>query len=217
MRISLIVATITWMFCPVSDAQDTATIVSKKRNSRETLLNPKAPDWLAIKDPAELRILEVLDSTDGRIVNDNSFGNLSHFPNVETLVLGCASLTDQGLRHVLELKKLKALVIYKCLITDAGVLQLANLPEIQTIGLFDIAVSANMITALQGRLPKTLVEVGHFNRDGDVFDANGCLTSKFLKKHFRLKEVTPKQDIPFQFRPYSPIPAQCEVERRYSL
>jgi hypothetical protein len=185
MRIILIGATIAWTLCALSgNSQDDPVKTTSNQYRHETLVNPKAADWNNIKAPELVTILELIDPTECENVRENEIEKLSRFPNLEVLVLGCDALTDQQLRHVLELKKLKALVIYKCRITDDGVRQLSSLPKIRTIGLFDLPLSARAIKSLQQQLPETLIELGSFNTNGDVFDGNGCLTSKFMKEYF---------------------------------
>jgi hypothetical protein len=114
-------------------------------------------------------------------VNDVSVANIVSFSNVEVLLLGCPELTDTALKPVLTLKRLRFIAIETGKFTDDGIQQLARLPSIEVIAFSDATISDEALTKLKKALPSVEIESVHIGTAGKFHDANGCLTSEFLK------------------------------------
>src|SRR5262245_49270486 len=75
-----------------------------RRHVWKELVDPSPEDWRAIENPDKITVLQIYDlPDDGMHVDDKSLENLSRFPNVRTLVLGCDALTDSSIPHLLKL------------------------------------------------------------------------------------------------------------------
>ena len=111
-------------------------------------------------------------------ITDASLEGLSAFPNLTSLhILNCPGVTDEGLKHVESLVKLRRLDLSGMAITDrglgrlsglrdlrelsikassvtrAGLLQLKELTELEWLSLGDSEISSEAIKALRDHLP----------------------------------------------------------------
>lgn len=137
----------------------------------------------------------------GRYVHDEHMEVLNQFVNLETLVIGSESLTDLSMEHIANIPNLRAVVISGTKITDAGITRLAGHERLEAIGLFETLVSSDATSQLRVSLPKALIEnnADYAGNTGfvppymppaldipmfEIFDANGCLTSDFMDRHF---------------------------------
>jgi len=146
-------------------------------------------DLDAIKDPSSVRILQVYGVSDEKeIIDDKSLEKLDRFPELRTLVLGCPHMTDQGLKHIAKLKHLECLIIFQCEITDSGIQELKALSKLQTVGLHGTDVTEEGIAKLKMALPKPYFELAAFGTSGQIFDANGCLRTRFAERHLKVKQ-----------------------------
>ena len=86
------------------------------------------------------------------------------------------------MKQIVELKSLEALIVYDCDLTNDGLRELRPLPRLRTVGIFKTRVTPSGVDRLKERLPNIKIQVWGWD-DGDVFDANGCLTTKFRIEH----------------------------------
>ena len=140
---------------------------------------------LSKADPAtagNMQILEVDNGDDDRI--DEGLEQLERFPGLKSLLIACPKLTDKGLRHIAKLKRLECLVIYQCEISDEGLQELKALSKLRIVGLHNTPVTDAGVAKLKRALKSTDFELSAFGKHGSVFDANGCIRPKFLKRYF---------------------------------
>ena len=150
---------------------------------RKSLDNPTPTDWDKIDSPQLVTILEVMNLPgDKNLVDDNSLLKLQRFKQLRTLMIGSQLVTNKSMKQIVELKSLEALIVYDCEITDDGLLELRRLPKLRTVGIFATRVTPNGVDRLKEKLPNIKIQVWGWE-DGDVFDANGCLTTKFRIEH----------------------------------
>ncbi len=150
----------------------------------KSLYSPTNDDWEAIVEPDSVTILDLMNFPgDAELVTDETLQRLRVFKGLKTLVIGCPHVSDRGLKTIAELKGLEALIIYEGQITDGGIQILKTLPKMRTVGIFGTHVTAKGIDSLKADLKNASIELWGMGEHGEIFDANGCLTSKFLKQH----------------------------------
>ncbi len=150
----------------------------------KSLYSPTTADWEAIVEPDSVTILELMNfPEDTELVTDDTLERLRVFKGLKTLVIGCPQVSDRGLKTIAELKGLEALIIYDGRITDGGIQTLTALPKMRTLGIFGTQVTLKGIDRLKAELKNASIELWGMGEHGEIFDANGCLTSKYLTEH----------------------------------
>lgn len=167
--------------------EETQRLKAARAESRakiKSLYSPTTADWEAIVEPESVTILELMNFPgDTELVNDKALDRLLAFKGLKTLVIGCPAISDRGLKTISELKALEALVIYDGEITDDGVQILKALPKMRTLGIFGTRVTSKGIDRLNANFKDASIELWGIGDNGKIFDANGCLTSRFLTEH----------------------------------
>jgi len=173
-------------------ADETSTA---KGSKRLFLSDPSPDDWRKIENPGSVVFVSIMDyPSDATHVDDEDLDNLVKFTAVKTLWLESDSLDDSAIPKLLKLQDLEALLIYNCKFSDAGIQQLSGLSSLQTVGFFQTAVTTTGVGKLQEQLPHAHIEIWEGDaakRPGQVFDANGCPTTAFLKKHWGFRVPAP--------------------------
>lgn len=145
------------------------------------LFNPTEEDWKRIDPPEKVRWLQLLAVENDEGVSDANIERVAAFSNVEVLLLGCPKLTDEALRPIVKLKKLRLVAIQAGQFTDDGIQQLARLPNLEVIAFCDVAISEQAVAKLQKAIPSAEIESVRTGTSGK-FHEGGCLTSEFLRR-----------------------------------
>lgn len=148
-------------------------------------VDPTADDLRSVEDPEEVTVMMIVDNPDASKFTDQSLQPIDRFENLRTLVLYGHQLTNAVIPSLVRLEQLEALVVYDAQFTNEGIQQLTALGKLQTVGFFKTQVTDGGLAALCDYLPQVHLENGKYNELGYVFDANGCLTTKFARKHLR--------------------------------
>ena len=150
---------------------------------RKSLYDPTPADWDTIDSPASVTILEVMNFPgDKNLIDDKALQKLQQFKQLRTLMIASPLVTNKGMNQIVELKTLEALIVYYGEINDDGLLELRRLPKLRTVGIYGTKVTPIGVDRLKEKLPNIKIHVLGWE-DGDVFDANGCLTTNFRIEH----------------------------------
>jgi hypothetical protein len=108
-------------------------------------LEPPGPRWLRSLIGDELfRDVALVDFDPANIPTppgDEVLAAMAHFPKLECIQLPYASITDEGLRHIRGLSRLKELVIREAPIGDRGLKYLSGLTNLEQLYLDETSIS----------------------------------------------------------------------------
>lgn len=94
--------------------------------------------------------------------SNGALAAVCRFTNLRTLVLSGTSVTDSGLKRLVELKNLHSIVLNQTLVTDDGMRTLSHVK-----GLRDISLAGDKITVLGLRYLSKLPRLRYLNLAGD--------------------------------------------------
>ena len=111
-------------------------------------------DVAHLKNCSRLKHL-TLESNSGNFVTDEGLAVVARLPNLQFLnVSNCRSITDVGLRHVKDLKKLRTLRVSGTSISDEGLQHFYGLKNLVNLNLNHTSVTADGVKKLGALLPK---------------------------------------------------------------
>lgn len=85
-------------------------------------------------------------------VNDSAFQRFTQFATVEELFLDFSTITDASMPHILNFRHVRELDIYNTALSDAKVLEVAQLPALHGVSL-DEHLSSETIAELRAKRP----------------------------------------------------------------
>ena len=84
---------------------------------------------------------------------------LSHYNDVAVLEMGNADVTDETLKQLIQLPKLKELTLMNTMTTDAGFESLKQLPSLESLRLQRTKITEEGVTAFLADPPLKLIEI----------------------------------------------------------
>lgn len=149
-------------FQPVSPEKAWANAVEEVRSGEAEEIrlykNPVADAQL--EDLAGLTKLKRINLADSQISDEGLALIAKHAPQLELLRLGSPNITDAGMSHVAEMKKLRFLHLIDVPITDAGLKPLAAMTWLESFYLDGGKATDEGLSELILAIPKL-----HFHRD----------------------------------------------------
>lgn len=147
---------------PVSPKQAWANAVEEVRTgeSEEIRLYKNPVSDAQLEELAGLEKLKRINLADSAITDEGLALIAKHAPQLELLRLGSPNITDAGMSHVAEMKKLRFLHLINVPITDAGLKPLATMSWLESFYLDGGKATDEGLSELILAVPKL-----HFHRD----------------------------------------------------
>lgn len=122
----------------------------------------------SLKDLSKVEDQVVVLNLNQMPVEDKDLALLSKFANLERLYLNFANIQNEGIKHLVPLKKLEYLSLTGNPLNQSAIVQLSELKGLKHLFLWNTELEDGDIAALERALPSTTIEKG-YDDDGTIF------------------------------------------------
>lgn len=152
------------------------------RLTERVYLSSRRSSWIAAGERSDVGFLTAISGEFGSSKFDDY---VQHVEKSTANVLVITSVSDTAIQSFQRMPNLRALVLMDTSISDAGLTRFQDFSCLETVGFYSCDVTQEGVGRIQRRMPWVRFEICEIGRPGFVFDATGCISSRFFDLYGR--------------------------------